>query len=298
VSRAPRADRAPGTCLPRVIVALVAVAASGPAANAHHAGHDGGAQVTYLANEGILVSQGETKILFDPLFDESFGEYRLVPEPMLAALHAGEPPWDGVDVIFVSHHHADHFSPQGVLEFLRVHGDVHLYAPAQAVAALRTAAGDAYDALADRLHGVVPERGGSPQRMAMPGLLVEAISIPHAGWPDRAADVEHIAWRVTLNERTTVLHLGDADAKEEHFAARQADWDERVLHAAFPPFWFLLSEQGRRVLDERLRPLEVIGVHVPVTVPPDPAEREGALAGVELFTEPGETREIPALQER
>src|SRR5690606_41337502 len=137
--------RSPYTGLRRVVDASVTVAAAGPAEHANHVGHDGGAKFTYLANEGILVSQGETKILFDPLFDESFGEYRLVPEPMLAALHAGEPPWDGVDAIFVSHHHADHFSPQGVLEFLRVHGDVHLYAPAQAVAALRTAAGDAYD---------------------------------------------------------------------------------------------------------------------------------------------------------
>ena len=39
----------------------------------------------YMANEGLMVTDGDTKILFDPLFPESFGQYLLVPEEMNAA---------------------------------------------------------------------------------------------------------------------------------------------------------------------------------------------------------------------
>jgi hypothetical protein len=47
------------------------------------------------------------------------------------------------------------------------------------------------------------------------------------------------------------------------------------------------------VLKEQLRPDHTVGIHVPVTVPQTPDEREEALRQVDLFTKPGETRTIP-----
>lgn len=34
----------------------------------------------YMANEGLMVVNGDTKILFDPLFRNSYGQYLLLPE--------------------------------------------------------------------------------------------------------------------------------------------------------------------------------------------------------------------------
>jgi hypothetical protein len=85
------------------------------------------------------------------------------------------------------------------------------------------------------------------------GLVVEAVRIPHTGWPDRQLDVENIAYRVTLDESTTVAHLGDADTRDVHFAHDALYWERRPLDMAFPPYWYFQSEDGRRVLEERLR---------------------------------------------
>ena len=57
----------------------------------------------YLANEGLMVVHGETKVVFDPLFRNSYGQYQLLPKPMEEALYAGAPPFDGIDAVFVSH---------------------------------------------------------------------------------------------------------------------------------------------------------------------------------------------------
>lgn len=255
--------------------------------------HEGAARAHYLANEGLMVAHGETKVLFDPLFDESFGQYRLVPEDMRRALFAGEPPWDGVDAVFISHFHDDHFSPRDMIEFLRARRDVHLYAPEQAMTALREATSALEEDLSERLHAIALAYGDEPQRIEIPGLVIEAVRVPHTGWPERLADVENIVWRVTLNDRTTVLHLGDADTKDRHFEPHQEHWEERRLHMAFSPYWFFLSPQALEVLQERLKPLHAVGIHVPVTVPEDPARREEGLREVDLFTRPGETREIP-----
>ena len=59
----------------------------------------------YMANEGLMVVQGDTKVVFDPLFRNSYGQYQLLPKEMEDALFSGQPPFDGIDAVFVSHYH-------------------------------------------------------------------------------------------------------------------------------------------------------------------------------------------------
>ena len=92
----------------------------------------------YMANEGLMVEHGDTKILFDPLFRNDYGQYMLLPEDMEEALFAGATPYDGIDAVFVSHHHGDHFSPVDMVRLLRERPGIRLYAPNQAIIAMRS----------------------------------------------------------------------------------------------------------------------------------------------------------------
>jgi L-ascorbate metabolism protein UlaG (beta-lactamase superfamily) len=254
--------------------------------------HENPATARYLANEGVLIAHGDTRVLFDPLFNESFGEYQLLPENMRLALMAGNPPWDSIDAVFISHYHDDHFSPVEVVDYLRAQPGVRLFAPAQAAAALLAVVGDE-SPLLDRLTAVSLQYGDRPQCFELPGLVIEAVRIPHSGWPSQSADVENLAWRITLDGGPTVLHLGDADTKVAHFTKDAQFWQQRTLQLAMPPYWYFLSVNGLAVLRDQLRPDHAVGVHVPVTVSETPGEREEALRQVDLFTQPGETRGIP-----
>ncbi len=251
----------------------------GPKAKAH-----------YLANEGVLVVSGETRIVFDPLFRNDFGTYQLLPRELERALFAGEPPFAGLDAVFISHYHEDHFSPVDVLRLLRERGEIRLYAPAQAVTEMRSIAGDGDSEGFSRVTEIRLEYKDAPISIEAGDLVVEAVRIPHAGWPDRQLDVENIAYRVTLDESTTVVHLGDADTSDVHFAQDSVYWQRRPLDMAFPPYWFFQSEDGRRVLDQRLRPAHAVGIHVPVEMTKD---RPPDLAEYDLFVSPGEVRDIP-----
>ena len=53
-----------------------------------------------------------------------------------------------------------------------------------------------------------------------------------------------------------------------------------------------MSNDGRRILRDRIAADEVIGMHVPVNVPDDRASRRASLQDVDLFTRPGETRTL------
>ena len=250
--------------------------------------------VQYLGNEGVMVTHEDTKVLFDPLFGQSFDIYQLVPPRIVDAIYAGDPPYDGVDAVFVSHYHGDHFSAEAMLRLLAQRTDVHLYAPAQAVAEMRAGAED--HELFDRVTTFDLEYGDEPVFVRTEDLLIEAIRVPHSGWPTRRTEVQNIAFRVTLADTSTVLHLGDADARVVHFEQNAEYWFERRIDLALPPYWFFMSRGGQEVLEDHIDIRNTIGIHVPASYGDDPASVPDELLGYELFTFPGEGRRFTGSQ--
>ena len=252
-------------------------------------------EVRYLANEGVMITHEDTKVLFDPLYDNGFGTYQMVPDNVRESMFAGTFPFDGVDAVFVSHFHGDHFSADDMLRLLEANSGIRLYAPAQAVAGMREIVGESKQAVFDRVTGLDMEYGDTPIRIEAGALLIEAAFIPHAGWPTRRTDVQNLAFRVTLDDTSTVLHLGDADPRLVHFQADEDYWEERVVDLAMPPYWFFGSEDGIEILENRLTIINSIGIHVPAEFS-NASNIPSELAVYDLFTHPGEGRRFVGTQ--
>lgn len=242
----------------------------------------------YLANSGVMIAQGDTKILFDPFFRNGFDSYDLVPEEIESAILAGLTPWDGIDAVFISHHHADHFAPAIVLKFLQRWPSVKLYAPQQALSAMLPLEG--FSQVQDQMYGLSLERDSTPVTLDVDGLLIEAVRIAHAGWPDQFAQVENIAFRVTLDKQATVMHLGDADTSREHFSQHALYWRTRLPDLALVPEWLLTTDEGRFILKNHINAAHTIGVHVEKSISDNPELRPPEYKGLDIFTKPGETR--------
>lgn len=63
-------------------------------------------------------------------------------------------------------------------------------------------------AVASRVHAIALAYRDTPVTLEQGALVVEAVRIPHSGWPTRQRDSENLAFRVTLDATTTVTHLG------------------------------------------------------------------------------------------
>lgn len=243
-------------------------------------------EVTYLANEAVMVVSGDQTILFDPFYGQTFNTYRQVPEPMRTDMLAGEGMFDGVDAIFVSHAHADHFAAETMLAYLGDHPGVRLYAPGQAVTMMEDL-GEIHDAIRNRITAINLDYGDDPLRLDEGDLTIEVVRIPHAGWPaPERARVQNYVFRVSLGE-DTVMHMGDADPDLQHFMPLDNHWQARRTDLAMPPYWFHSGETGREILDNVINSDASVGVHVPVVVPLDLV-----MTGRDFFQTPGETRTL------
>ena len=239
------------------------------------------AEARYLANEGVMVAQGATKILFDPIYDNGFGNYPLVPPAMREALFASEPPFDGIDAIFVSHAHGDHFAAADTNAYLAANLGVRLIAPQQAIDFMREAEG--WDeAFLERTTSFSISLSDQAEGITVGELEIDAMRVAHAGnWPE----VHNMVYRVSLQAGATVLHLGDADGSRDNFAVHRRTLDAERTDVAFVPYWWL--DRGPATAKALMNADTVIGIHVPIRVPRD-LERSGA----DYFSRPGETRTI------
>jgi len=246
--------------------------------------HEQQSTATYLGNEGVMIQNGDNKIVFDPFFHNSYNHYQLVPEDIRHAIFKNIPPYDNIDVIFVSHDHGDHFSAVDMLKYLKAHPETKFIAPDQAIEKLADLAGS--ESVMKQTIGISLNKGDKPKVFKLDDFLVEAVRIPHSGWPNRAS-ISNLVFRVTLNETVTVMHMGDADPNDIHFKPYKDYWENNLTNTAFPPYWFFTSKQGPFILDERINATNVIGVHVPVKVPADLK-----MTGEVYFSQPKEQKDI------
>ena len=241
-------------------------------------------EVRYLGNAGLWVSHGQLQVMFDPFFHNHYGQYQLVPESIRADIFAGKAPFDAVEMILISHAHEDHFDATDLLKYLTAHQNTRLLAPQQAIDQLQKLKGFAN--IQPQVLGFGLNKDDEPVSHELDGIRVEAVRIPHAGWPARA-DVANLVYRVTLNDQVTVMHLGDADPDDVHFEPFKSHWESQSTDRAYPPYWFMLVPDGQAILANRIHARRSTGVHVPVKVP-ESLQHSGA----DYFSIPGSTHTI------
>jgi len=254
-------------------------------------------QAISILNAGVMTEHTEAgadgaKFLFDPLYDDHFGSLAQLTPDLIERIIAGAPPYDGVDAVFVSHAHGDHFSVSQLTAMLNAQQQLTLVLPMQGLERLREGP-DWQAEFAPRVRGIALENGEASEPFMIEGATVDAFRSPHSGWPDRHANVHNITFRVSVPAKagsvSRVMHLGDADPAPEHYETLKDFLEAKRSGLAIVPFWFTLREDMEQIIDQTLNSESMVAVHVPVNVPK--ALQEGEWT---YFSKVGEVLEIPA----
>jgi len=211
--------------------------------------------VRYIANEGVLISTRDKRVLIDGLHRKYDDAYSYLPDTEREKIETAKPPFEKIDLILVSHYHGDHFHPESVGRYLQSDPKAIL-ATSEQVAAEVAAKFRSFTGVKDR---IIPITYSFKDRVIknVAGIDVEFLSVGHGS--GRHAAIQNLGHVFSLGGKK-FLHLGDAMPTVETFD--HFDLEKQSIDIAFLPFWFLTSADGRTIIREHIKPKHIIAVHV------------------------------------
>ncbi len=211
-------------------------------------------EITYLANEGFLLSHGETRVLVDGLFGKGLDGYPVLAPDRRRDLEAGRPPFDGIDLVLASHSHGDHFDASAVARFLAANPEATFVSTQDAVDRLLKATDD--PDVVRRAFGYLPPEGETVVHKTE-GIDLTIFNLHHGrGRPD----IQNLGLLVDLCG-VGLLHVGDTEADADDF--RAAGFSEVRPDVALLPSWLLRPSRWSDVAPQVLRPRQIVAMHLP-----------------------------------
>lgn len=244
--------------------------------------------VTFIANEGVLISVNNSKVLIDALFDNPNPEYEAPPKDMQENMVSGQAPFNNVELVLVTHNHPDHFSPSLAARFMESNPNAVFMAADDTVSALKEHIKE-WKRVQDRIISLDLKPGEITER-TVKEIEIKTFRTLHSG--DRESP-HNLMYLIKLNGRT-IFHEGDSDGKLATF--KELGLDEEKIDLALVHFWFPLHPEGARILQEVLQPEHTGLIHLPKRLVSD---APGKIAMVEsnykdlfLFIKSGENKVI------
>ncbi len=202
--------------------------------------------LVFVANEGVLISTDSKTVLIDALFTDPNPEYAAPPHEMLDQMETGQAPFDDIDLVLVTHNHADHFSPSFAGDFLVNNPRAVLVAAVDAVAALRDSVVN-WVRIQDRVISISLEPGAVAER-TVAGINIKMFRTLHSG---ERESPQNLMYLIEMDGRK-IFHEGDSDGSVETFA--RFGLGEESIDLALVHCWFPLNEEAEGIIREILRP--------------------------------------------
>lgn len=212
-------------------------------------------EITYIANEGVLISHGDEQVLIDALHKPYRPEFLPTPPEVEASIMEQVAPFNSIDVYLVSHIHRDHLDAQTVAQFMDLQPEVQLFSSSQVLDSVNT-----YRGVESNKANVteVPFEDGTSVTYERDGITIIAGKVAH-GSSARFSRIHNLGHLIYMGGKS-VLHMGDPAYGRDDIA--QLLKDHETIDVALIPSWFISSYEGRAVIDEVIRPKKIVVVHV------------------------------------
>ncbi len=205
-------------------------------------------QITSICNAGFVLSSRGKKVLIDALFDpESLG----CPSAAAAAaaMRSAGPPFDGADVVLITHSDPGHFDPRIVVSYLLHNPKAVLVSSANVFSLVQPRYPDVEE-IRDRSRPITVW-GGRSATITAGGVQVEVLSVPYGSVPNQGFLLNLGGFRV--------FHFGAADLDRSLLAAlRPYHLPNRGIDVALVPYRFLIREDLLPVVTEGIGAAVVI----------------------------------------
>jgi len=211
-------------------------------------------QIMYLQNDGVLISNGEIQILIDAVVNPGSlsGWVSLGSAEQTKILNA-QAPYDQIDLILVTHAHADHYGISAVTTHLNANPNTKFVAPPQVLSG--------FAASSQIININVPKF--SRETVIVNNITVDILSLRHFdAFGNDFSSVINYGYLIEL-DGFKILHLGDVDMTSENFGNFNLA-NEGIDLVITPTFVqsVHMTTTNKGVMLNQINPVDIVGTHL------------------------------------
>jgi L-ascorbate metabolism protein UlaG (beta-lactamase superfamily) len=233
-------------------------------------------KVTYVSSTGFLIEAADRRVIIDGLlagFDTKY--YHLPSDSNEQLMRRAAAPFDEIDLIAVTHAHADHFDAEVAAAHMASNPTVTLVGPPQVDEKLQVT--EAYSQIKDRVI-IIPAPTDSVVELEFAEIRVKALPSEHAPFWDtdsltgektnRHAWVQHLEYVIRLGDRV-LYHCGDAPMNDTE-RYQGFGFGDTTIDLAMVDWWDAREQISfnQKLLRDIIRPERIIMMHMFPERPP------------------------------
>lgn len=211
-------------------------------------------EITYVANDGFLISSGTKSVLIDALFDKSYGRFDVPSEALKTEITEGKAPFNKVDLFLVTHQDGDHYSAPDVIDFLKRHNETILISSNQVTESL------ARESAVSKQVTTISEEIGGMVDTVINNIPLKIYRVKHL-YDTLAKGSVNLAFLITLNN-IKILHIGDGPFDLNKSYYEQFHLDKEKIDILFLEY-FGQSDDKIQFVKEVIRPKYIVAQHIP-----------------------------------
>lgn len=212
--------------------------------------------VTQLANDGVIISDAENRVMIDGMVVEPYSVYGGLPENVAAMFAQASGPFADIDLALVSHRHHEHNQPSYACAFMKNSKETLFVSSGQVIGLMREKCRDLVKT-SPRIREIDPQYG-QPELIEQGGVRVTVFPLSHG--TQKYASIQNYGHLIEIGGKT-VLHIGDAAMTPEDF--QTAGLDQVKIDVALIPFGFFEPGPGAELVARYLNAPVKIAVHIP-----------------------------------
>ncbi len=196
--------------------------------------------ITLVSDQGVVIRSGETAVLLD-------GCDRSIYQGLLN----GKPPFSAIQLVLVSHPHADHFSPTITRDFLQKHPEAHLLSSAEIINKIKKGSEESPQ-IKKQLKELKTGAGMIPS-LGYSGIKVEVIESSHAVSPLFPESVMGYIFSVGNKK---IFYLGESEMTPDVWQNRNLKSSH--IDTVILPYWIYKEATTQQVLDDYIAPKTIV----------------------------------------
>ena len=220
-------------------------------------GVDPKVKVTFIANEGVMIEFEDQKVMIDGInVFGNLGGWVSPTNAQLLAIENGEPPYDDIDVIMVTHNHGDHYANSAIQNYLTDHPNTKLIVPTTVAPNFSGFTSQLVDFDVNKFERI---------SLIVNSISVDVLEIEHFDqFGFDFSGEESLAYIVTMNGKK-IFHTGDIDYVDSQLDVFNLIADD-ITAVVIPTFGDLVNPANRDALINNVAPGQIICSHFNVSM--------------------------------